>query len=336
MADADSDPITSAGEMRIQSENIAFGQSEMVACGKCSRLNPPIRALCMYCSTELAVDLGRADLVAPKLRKLEAWEPAFNVIIRPAAVATGADLTAIAGIVGLEPEKLAEIAATGYPLPIARAGSQPEADIIIEALKPLGIDAFAVSDEKLMPDRSPVRLRGIRFGDSSLNLIDFGSGGVTGLALDDIAVIVAGTISESRIDQTEKLRRGKEVKVLDQVETGKAEAVLDIYDRGNPSGFRVMLAGFDFSCLGIEKTFLAVENMKRLTQMLIALAPNARFIDNYRDVRKPLSSVWEIDERKDPKGMQRAGFAKFEFGKTFSRSNLRQMNKYSRLQWHLL
>jgi hypothetical protein len=221
-------------------------------------------------------------------------------------------------------------------MPIARVGSKREAELVVDALKREGLDTLVVPDELLMPDRPPVRLRGIDFDEDSLGLVDFNTGNSMTLARNDLALIVSGVVAESRTDQIEKKRRGKEPKVLERVETGRDEAVLDIYDRLDPLGYRIMLAGFDFSCLGEDKGYLAVENIRRLVTVLCEFAPNSNLVSDYRDVRREIGLVWPLDERQDPQGLQRSGFAKFDFGKTVSSSNMRQLNRFSRLQWHLL
>ncbi|MEO7674556.1 MAG: hypothetical protein ABIU09_10835 [Pyrinomonadaceae bacterium] len=38
--------------MAVQSENIAFGAEELIACVKCGKPNPPNRASCLYCAAD--------------------------------------------------------------------------------------------------------------------------------------------------------------------------------------------------------------------------------------------------------------------------------------------
>ena len=81
---------------------------------------------------------------------------------------------------------------------------------------------------------------------------------------------------------------------------------------------------------------VAVENMRRLVVALKEYAPQAKLVSDYAKVSHALGGVWEVEARKDPQGLQRAGFGKVEFGSVASTSNLRQFTKYSRLQWQLL
>jgi hypothetical protein len=180
------------------------------------------------------------------------------------------------------------------------------------------------------------RLSGIDFGDATLGLRDFNTGELTGIATNDLVLIVDGLLARSQVDSLEKKRRrSKENKVIEETATSADEAVLDLYARNDPAGFRVHLTGFDFSCLGEQKGMLATENLQLLTELLVAEAPNAKFVDTYDSVRQALGDVWDVESRKDSQGLLRVGFGKREFGTVASTSNLNQFTKYSRLQWHL-
>ena len=338
MAEVENDPVqfTAGGNLNVQTENIAFDPAKMIACGGCKRMNPPNRVACLYCARELDVALENVDVTRLNLRKAEDWEPGFNVVLLSSIDPDSSDVKTIAKVAQTGPEHVRTIAATGRPMPIVRAGSQKEAEIVRDMLGQNNIRSVVIADEILMQDRPPTRLRSAEFRDGSVVFIDFNTGRPVEIVREDITLIVKGLVNQTEIDQLEKKRRGKESKVIEAVEASSDMPILDIYDRRDPLGYRVMLSGFDFSCLENDKSLLAVENLGRLAARLRAFAPDAKFIDDYLSVRQALSSVWEIAQRKDSQGMQRSGFAKFEFGNKLSSSNLRQMNKFSRLQWHLL
>lgn len=331
---ADTSENQPAFDPLIQTENIAFKADEMVDCEACNRKNPPNRLKCMYCGGGLAVKAEYADGISPISRKLEAWEKGFNVILLSAE--NSSDRQKAATLLQVELLLVETILSAGTPLPLARVESVTEAELLVSRLGDLGINCSIVTDESLNADDLPVRASGIDMNDGVISVIDFNKREVTVIAADELALIVTGTLSKSKVDLIEKKGRGGKTKLLDETETASDEAVIDIYSRSDAKGFRINLAGFDFSCLGEEKGLLASENIRRLAVVLRENAPNARLVADYVSIRHTLANVWEVDARRDPKGRQRAGFGKVEFGSVASTSNVRQFTKYSRLQWQLL
>ncbi len=318
----------------IQSENISFDPAELIACGGCGRKNPPNRLNCLYCARELDVNIADGNLIKPVLRKLELWERGYNLIVRERVSDMPVDK--IAMLLSAEPAEVAQILDAGVPLPIVRVESEKEAGLLQSRLGALGLGCSIIPDADLAPDKPPIRLRKIEFRDSGFGLHDFNTSSVTFIDKIDLAILVPGTITTARVDSLEKKRRGGKTKLLDEVTTTADGSVLDIYTRQNNSGYRAHLTGFDFSCLGEDKSLLAVENIQNLAFALKRSAPNVVLVQNYAEMRRALSSVWEVESRKDPQGLQRSGFGKLEFGSVASSNNLDQFTKYSRLQWHLL
>lgn len=320
-------------EPSVQIEDIAFRPSELVKC-RCGRLNPPNRPNCLYCGTAIEVPPERQHRVKPNLRKLESWEPGWNVILIESSGRTPSD---IARLTGEEAEKTGAIVEAGVPLPIARVESEAEGTSLVQQLESFGVKSFVVSDKQLDPEKPPTRLRSMEFSDHDVVLTDFNTGAKTSISRDDLALIVPGLIFSTRTDALEKKRRrAGQSKTLDETSSTMDESVLDIYRPAHAAGFRVYMAGFDFSCLGDDKGMLASENIRSLAVTLREFAPRARVINNYSQVRHALDAIWPIEARKDAKGLQRAGFGKVEFGSSASTTNAIQFTKYSRLQWHLL
>ena len=322
--------------MKIRSEDIAFTREEMTGCKKCERLNPPDRLNCLYCGSELEVSPDRLKLIRPVIRELESWEPGLNVIVSVNPKLAENISADVARSTGLRQEDAAAILSTGRPLPVARVGSQRDAELMSTALISIGCTSAILSDEELGPQRQPSRLRAIEFKGSSLTLVEFNNGVQTTVSHEDIVLIVAGIVSSSQTEQLEKKRRGKETKVLEEVETETDEPVLDIYERSDTSGHRISLSGFDFSCLGPDKGYIASENLRRLTVRLRDFAPQARYSDDHLRLRRLIAAVWPPESRRDARGMQRSGFAKFEYGSRITSSNLSQFNRFSRLERHSL
>lgn len=321
--------------MPIQSEDLAFSPEEMVKCDGCSRLNPPNRLKCFYCARGLNVAAIKPSLIRPNLRKLEDWENGFNVISLANCQRNEIDTAKIAKLLSIEVEKLDAILDPVEPMPLARVESELEARVVSDRLRAFGLECKIVSDEALNEAMPPKRLRGLNFVDREIQLIDFNTAETTTISGDGLALIVTGVIYRSKNEVVRKIKRG-EKKVLDQSQTTSDEVLIDLYSKDDSFGYRIPSGGFDFSCLGEEKEILAGNNIRKLTGKLAEFAQNAKLVDTYPSVYGALLSVWEIDKRKDSSGLQRHGFGKFEMGNTESSSNLKQFNKYSRLQWHLL
>ena len=326
---------TTAFDPLIQTEKIAFDRGEMLACHECGRMNPPNRLKCIYCARDLEVRIADVTEIAPSFRKLENWERGFNVIFSGLIAGAVPDVAKIARLLSWETDDLAAIFAANVPFPLARVETEKEAVVLIEALALHKLICSTVSDAALAADKPPVRLGRVDFRDRRLALKAFNTGKLTEIEANDLVLIVPGILSMSKLDSLEKKGRRGKTKLIDESATTSDETLLDIYICDDPIGFRVHMAGFDFSCLGDEKGLLAVENLARLIGRLRECSPAARLVDSYTAMRPALGLVWEIESRKDTKGLQRAGFGKREFGNVSSTSNLIQFTKYSRLLWQI-
>ena len=321
----------------IQAENPAFKPEEMILCRKCERKNPPTRLDCFYCGAQLEFSEGQSGFIKPNLRKLENWEKGFNLIYSPGSENfNDAKLSEIAKILKCEKEVLQKMISAQKPLPLARAESEKEAEIVQTRLRELGVETLIVRDESLNVEKSARRLRGLEFYDDKIILILFNQDEIIEISNNDLALIVTGAIFERKVEATQKRVKKGESKILQTSETASDEFLIDIYSRGDVTGYRIFAKGFDFSCLEAEKEILAVKNLKKLAQKLVATAPDAKFVDDYLQVRKSLGNVWEVEERTDSQCMKREGFGKFNLGNVTTINNLSQFTKYSRLQWQLL
>lgn len=318
----------------FQSENIAFARASMLTCGSCSRSNPPNRLKCLYCGRGLEIPTHLAGPIHPDLRKLESWERGVNIIFRGISEVESVDKAA--AILSLAREDLLKVVEAGEGIPVARVESEREAQLVIERLEKLGFQCSPVSDHALALDRSNIRVNGFELLPEQFGVRDFNTSEITRFAAYEIALIVEGVISKTKIDSIEKRRIRGESKLLDQSMIAADDPILDIYPANADVGFRVFPMGFDFSCLGDQKSLLARENWGRLVDMLKASLPNARFDDSFRRIRDSLAIVWPIEVRNETKGMIQTGFGKREFGSVSTTSNLEQFNRYSRLQRHLL
>jgi len=204
----------------------------------------------------------------------------------------------------------------------------------MERLARLGVQAQVIADQSLHPDSRPVRLRTITFDEAELRLQPFNPGADEVLASADLALIAVGVIFEERFESLERRKR-KEAKTLSESQLSFDEAVVDIYSRHDPLGWRIPATGFDFSCLGQDKARLAAENMSRLITRLREFSPSARIVDDYAELRSLLERCWPSESRKDARRIP-GGFGRKDVASVVMTSNRGQWTKYSRLQWHLL
>ncbi|HEX6280374.1 MAG TPA: hypothetical protein VFZ49_10235, partial [Pyrinomonadaceae bacterium] len=112
-------------------------------------------------------------------------------------------------------------------------------------------------------------------------------------------------------------------------------AVIDLYAGDDPGGFRILPHGFDFSCLGDDKSLLALENMKILKERLRDVFRNAIFDDTYSIKLAILDQVWPRTVTNISKGMQRVGMS-VERSVGESVSNEEQFTRYSRMRRELI
>jgi hypothetical protein len=313
----------------IQSEKLGFDPELMVACASCGRNNPPNRVACLYCAGGLPIDPTTVETIRPSLRKPDAWERGFNLILRSSDA--DLDMERASEVLALEPGELVEIIHSGLPLPLARVESVGNAEAVREILLKLGLSTIIVSDDALAGEKPPRRLRSIRFRGDSLSLILFNTGEEFSVSDSDLFLAVEGVISQSRVDQLEKRRLRRDSKVLDGSSSASIEPVLDLYTRDDQIGFRIQPAGFDFSCLGDEKVMLSANNFKTLTGKIVNFSPTLRYVSEYPMLRKVLGRVWEIESREESAGLRHTGLGQKAFGTISSTSNLIQFTRFSRL-----
>ena len=324
---------TSSFDPTLQSEKVSFDPEELVQCAGCGRMNPPNRSKCIYCAGQLDAELKAPDSGKMTFRPLELWEKGFNLI--SVSGSENAGIHRIARLLSIEQEDLRAALNARVPLPVARVETPKEASFLRESLETQGLKCLMIRDEDLAADILPTRVRGIPFRDHEVVFIDFNTGAATAVPIEELSVIVAGTLMTGRLDSVEKRARGGKRKLMDETATSFDQPVLDIYRRRDPTGFRVNQSGFDFSCLGKDKGLLAGENMRRLAARLKHHAPAIRVVNDYALVRHLLDKTWELESRTDPQGQQRSGLGRVGYGTVATTNNINQFTKYSRLQWQL-
>lgn len=312
-----------------------FKPDEMISCPNCERKSPPTRMNCFYCNAELP--FNETKLLKLNLRKLENWEKGFNVVsIGKDFDESKVDLAEASKFLSFDPQTARKILSSGKNLPLVRVETENEARIIGRRLAELGIETRIVSDESLKPETQQKRLRGIEFFDDALMLICFNADEVKQIKPDDLRLIVSGLLFESKIATSEKYNRKKENKFLDSSEISSDETMIDIYAGDEQTGFRIAAKGFDFSCLGTDKQLTAEENIKKLIEKLREFSRQTKFDDDYRILRGEIGMVWEVERRKDSKGVQKKMIGNVKLENVTTIDNLSQFTKYSRLQRQIL
>ncbi|MBX3245486.1 MAG: hypothetical protein KF685_13620, partial [Acidobacteria bacterium] len=320
------------GGMPVTAESIGYSRDQLTICEKCGKSNPPNRFNCLYCSAELTV-VPQGVMERVVLRPLENFEKGYNIILRPGLA--GDDLTEKAArFLGADGEATEKIFSSGEQLPIARVESETIAETVRTGLEALGCETWILSDESLNPNDPPRRLREILFHADELELIAFNASRISKIRYEEVTTIVLGMLTSSKIQTTEKKKRG-ERQMVEQIQYSGDELILDIYSAEHPLGFRVMPSGFDFSTLGGERELLAGRNIIKLAKRLREEIPTAHFSDTYSSLRHILRSVWDFDDRKDSLGLKRVGLGRMDRQNLTTTGNITQMNKYSRLQRYL-
>ncbi len=316
---------------------IGYAAEEMIACKLCGKQSAPSRTSCFYCGKPFDPDDVCLETTKINLAKLDGFEIGFNLVIKPSATEVqSAEVKIIAQMLGHEDEFLRKFFDANEALPAVRLTSAVDAAVVSRKLSNFGIESEIVCDESFRLAEPTQRLRGLFFDNDRITLIVFNTGETIEFLVEDLVLIVSGSIYEKKIESIETYAKTKEYKPVSIDETAKDVKVIDIYSRSSFTGFRIFTHGFDFSCLGDEMTFLANENINKLFFRLSKIGPNVIRIESYDRIRNLLGSVWEIEAVNDSRSLEKKGVGKFTVNRATKYSNLGQFTKYSRFQRHLI
>lgn len=320
-------------DIPLRSEIEGFKQDEMISCSKCQRNNPPTRLSCLYCGVNLEFDEQQSQKLKPVLRKIESDANGYNLIyLGRQEKLSDSQLSEVSRMTGLSIFDLENIFGSDKCLPIARAETERETKIVSQRLNEIGIETRIFSDVDFALKNLPKRLRRIEFVDDKLIFVLFNNDEIAELKTEDLSLIVVGGIFEKKLESTEKPKKNKDNKIVETSEISSDEKLVDIYTDNELVGFRVSQNGFDFSCLGKEKKFLANENIKIMISKLKQNSQKIIVDNDYSEIRKSLTKIWDVEERKDSIGLKRRTFGGLNQHKVTSTNNLLQFTKYSRLQ----
>ncbi|PYS78690.1 MAG: hypothetical protein DMF67_01225 [Acidobacteria bacterium] len=315
-----------------------FTPEQLIACERCLRANAPTRMNCLYCGAALPSTAQSTALRRPVLKKLEEWEQGFNVVLLPRA---GRELTpeevgVAASLLRLDAARLVEIVEARRALPLARASSVAEGELILKRLGALGLAAEVFADDELL--RQPARIRALTLGEDALVCWPTLDAEPRRVAWSEVFLLVRGRVVTKRVEVEE--RRGQlkgRSEIVEVREIASDEAVLDIHAAAETGDecFRVMADNFDYSCLGADKRLLARENFVTLVETLRARAPSAAFDDEYVSSRALLSAAWPPAERTESLGLRRERPGRLNTEAATVVTNEAQFTRYSRLRRRL-
>lgn len=329
MEEEEPSPIWSEGEP-LRSEPRGFSHEQMIACESCLRTNPPTRTSCLYCGAALPVKNSDAAFVKPTLRPLEKWEQGFNTILLPGEQEVPVETCwKIADLLKLDAEEVKRIFAARLPLPLARAATTEEAEVIEKRLAMMDIKVLIVSDAEL-DEHAPKRLRAMEFKEDSLVVYPAGGQGGQQVLWRDMVLMVALRRLVRRLEVAERQVK-KEKEVVESRELSADEPRLDLYARDSEGAWRVTFDNFDFSCLGQHKTLIAAKNFQTLTEMLRERATGAEYDDSYLRVRNMLTLVWPLEQHKESLGLRKQRMGRVNIEAATTSDNESQLTRYSRL-----
>jgi hypothetical protein len=313
-----------------------FAADQMVRCDECLRANPPTRANCLYCAATLPHTESTINLQKPALRPLEKWEHGYNnILLPPVANLTAAALADAADLLRLRVEDLSRILGAATPLPLARAATLDEAQLVQRRLSLLGISSNIMPDGEAGTDGTGgLKVRALEIDESGIFAYQTLETPFTHVAWSDVMLLVTGRVIIKRVELKERKGKRDEGNILDSSEFVTDETFVDVYARRQSMPYRIAANSFDFSCLGSNKGLLAAENIITLLQLLRSHAPEAEYDDAFNSLRKILEPVWPSEKQNESLGWRRDRPGKYSVGSVMEVSNQMQFSRYSRLRYY--
>ncbi len=330
--------LSEAAETRSAPANLrreTLISPNLIECAVCRRRNADSKSRCLYCGAQFESNGATGDIALPVARALEAWEIGWNVILTAAENRRydRKTIEKISSYFGFEIAETERLLNSADALPAARVESAETARAVKDFLGANNVPAQIVCDADLQMKTEQNRVRAIEFARDYAEFRLTNTNRVVRFAFADIGLLVRGALYERQVfDLAQRAGKTSEkAAVKDAREISRDENVLDIYVKNERVGYRISSSSFDFSCLGTMKTLFANDNFKILLDKLRTdCAPTARFEDSYNKLRHSLNLVWQLDERRESVGWQRAGIGKIRFENRSTASNARQFLRYSR------
>ncbi|HKR21872.1 MAG TPA: hypothetical protein VJS17_04715, partial [Pyrinomonadaceae bacterium] len=275
-----------------------------------------------------------ARLRKPVLRPPQKHQSAYTSILVPTETEHSPELIAeAAGLLKLSVESLQHIITERTPLPVACTASRDEAELVLRRLGDLGLQTVTLSDDDLGVS-SVKRVKTLDLDDEVLAIYQAGTSELSEVAWADVMLIVTGRLFVRTVEIQERKSRRAENEIMHSSEFTSDEAVIDFYTSCDSQTWRVNAGGFDFSCLGPQKTLIANENIARLQRVIASRSTRVGVDDSYYRLRRTLDLVWGAQQETQSSGWRRERPGKLSVGTSAIRSNEIQFTRYSRLRRH--
>jgi hypothetical protein len=316
----------------------SFAPAELITCDECLRANPPSRSQCLYCGANLPQktwEHSETRAQPAEIDKPAKATEACYLVLRSTEINTvsEASLAEIASILHVKPQEMASLIGVGRSVPLARCGTAEQATVLAARLRSLGIEVSTFREDKFDLDLPARKIRALEFSDDAITAKVL-KGGDISAAWSDLILIVIGRLIVRRVEVEERKRRGR-AKPLDTRELFSNEPVMDLYTGSNEVAWRISPNGFDFSCLGSEKSMTAFQNFSTLIDRVQIRAPKAEVDDSYRNLRPVLANIWSLEPETRKGEWRRSGAGKVDVATVTTTNNEAQFNYYSRLRYRL-
>jgi hypothetical protein len=278
-----------------------------------------------------------AGLQKPTLRRLETWEPGYNVIpgqtLKDLSDETIAEA---AGLLKLSTDELQRIVSSDRPLPLARAATTDEAALILRRLSQLNLQALILPDDELrLEEKDMVKIRSASLDEHEFTgYASAGSAGTT-VRFSELVLVVRGRLLQRRVEVKERKSRRAEDDIVHASEFFSDEAVLDIYGSPQTPCMRIEAGSFDFSVLGDRKGLVTGENLARCIELFRERAPQVEVDEAYPSFRQAMEPIWHSEQRTEAAGWHRERPGRYSTSGVTQSSNENQFTRYSRLLYYL-
>jgi hypothetical protein len=243
-------------------------------------------------------------------------------------------LVAAADALRLSAADLSRILSFNTALPLARAATIDEAQLVERRLKHLEIRTMVASDAELgMDETGPTKVRAIDLDNNGVSAYQTPELPAHRFEWRDLELVVVGRLTVKRVELKEEPTARSESQILDASEFFRDEAILDLYTSKQITPYRIAANSFDFSCLGKKKGLMAGQNFSALLDVFREFASHAGFDDSYNSVRRALEPVWPSQQENESSGWRRERPGKYSVGTVTEVSNEFQFQLYSRLRY---
>ncbi|MCS7079551.1 MAG: hypothetical protein NZ585_05810 [Chloracidobacterium sp.] len=268
----------------------------------------------------------------PSLRDAADLEPGYNVIFLPGPTLTSGVVEEVATVGRLTPEQAACLLASPSPVPIARAATAHDAKLLVQRLARSGLRTLILSDTQLAPLQPPRRARALASAGEYLEVLGYDPAAPLRFAWKEISLVVFGTLRFRQVLAREATtRRATKTEREEICTTDEEVSVIDFFGPTLATHVRIRADGFDYSCLGAQRSLLAAENHARLGDWLLNSVGDATVVNrDFRTVARALEPIWGLTKTSSRQPFKRAGIGKVSTEMTEYVDNERQFTCFAR------